>query len=258
MGRTFFAAIVMLCMGAVLVCAKPKDISEGNRLFNAEQYDKAIEKYNEALEDEPDSALINYDIGCAQYKRDGYDEAVESFNKGLLTEKDSLEAKSYYNIGNSKYHLGKRAQNVNPSEAAGLYEESLNYYRKAVEKDSTDKDAKYNYEVVKKVLEALGQQMEQQQQQQKGEESEEEKEQQQAQHQEGQEQEEQEQQVSEQQAGEEEEEKEGDREVPQPQEAEEMTEEEARMLLESFEQTEMLDKIKEEKKLKFPQVYRDW
>ena len=81
-----------------------------------------------------------------------YEKALESFQKSLGTEDNQLEEKTYYNIGNTYFQQNNLV-------------ESINAYKKALDIDPNDKDAKYNLELA---LKQQQQQEQQQQQQQQG------------------------------------------------------------------------------------------
>ena len=74
--------------------------------------------------------------------------AARALNNAMNSDDKSLASKAMYNLGN----MFRDQQKM---------EESLALYRKAIELDPTDEDAKVNYELLKQVL----QQQEQQQQQ---------------------------------------------------------------------------------------------
>jgi tetratricopeptide (TPR) repeat protein len=56
-------------------------IAEGNRLFKQGKFDDAIGKYGEALVDNPDSPLLNFNMGDANYKAGKYAEAMASYSR---------------------------------------------------------------------------------------------------------------------------------------------------------------------------------
>ena len=132
-----------------------KAVSEGNALYNQKKYDEAIEKYNEAKSSSPDSDIVNFNLGTALYKKGRYQDAVNSFTKAVDTKDKKLEARTIYNIANSKYKLGSLQESTDPASAAGLYRESLDYYNRTSELDKNDRDAKYNHDFVEKRLKAL-------------------------------------------------------------------------------------------------------
>jgi len=132
-----------------------KAVSEGNKLYHQEKYDEAIKKYAEAKSEAPDSDIVNFNLGTALYKKGRYQEAVAAFTKAIVTKDKKLEAKTTYNIANSKYKLGSLQENTAPDSAADLYHEAIDYYNRTMELDKNDKDAKYNHDLVEKRLKAL-------------------------------------------------------------------------------------------------------
>lgn len=130
-------------------------IRQGNKLYKQGKIEEAIQKYNEAELKAPDSDIINFNLGAAYYKKGDYQKAIEHFTKALVSEKRSLESDALYNIGNAKYKLGKLKENTQLSLAADLMRESLEYYKRALELNPKNKDARFNYEVVEKELKAL-------------------------------------------------------------------------------------------------------
>lgn len=138
-------------------------IAGANKLYGAGKYDEALKSYNEALISNPDSYAINYNMGTAYFKKGEYEKAISSFEKASLCSDISLENKANYNIGNSKYKLGKLKENTDLSNTVKLLREALDYYKRAIELDSNDKDAKLNHELVEKELKILLDKLKQQQ-----------------------------------------------------------------------------------------------
>ena len=71
--------ILIICGVATLFCFVLSDlvfalpitgsISEGNRLFKRKAYDSALKKYSEALKENPNSSIVNFNIGDVLYKQ---------------------------------------------------------------------------------------------------------------------------------------------------------------------------------------------
>jgi len=275
---------ILLYIVPLNFAASKKEVKEGNILYNDKRYDEALESYNKALSDFPDSPLIHFNIGDSLYKKGDYEKAQEAFTKALITEDELLEAKANYNIGNCKYRQARLKEDADLSTAIALYREALDYYKNTMRLDEKDQDTKYNHEFVEKrlkvLLDKLKQQQEQQEQQeqkqkeQKGEceekEGEEEKAQSQPENQEenkdeqdrkkGDQEKETEGQDTE-QAGLDKEDKEtGEAENLEKDARKEMSEEEARMLLNGYKQEqELRDKMKKRRtRGYYPKVLKDW
>ncbi|NQT23186.1 MAG: tetratricopeptide repeat protein, partial [Candidatus Omnitrophica bacterium] len=140
-------------------------VKQGNRLYEEEKFEEALKEYQKAQGKLPDSDIVNFDVGTALYKKSDYRKAVDSFTKTLITEDKDLEAGANYNIGNAKYRQGSLIENSDLEDAIRLYRESLDYYKRAIELNEEDEDAKFNYEFVEKKLEALLKKQEQQENQ---------------------------------------------------------------------------------------------
>ena len=122
----------------------------GNRNYSEGDYDKALELYREALEENPDSPVIRFNLGDGHFKKEELEDAADSFSQALQSEDPEIRSRAQYNLGNSLYRQGK-------------LQESLSAYREALKVAPGDRDAKHNLEFVLKQL----QEQQQQQQQQK-------------------------------------------------------------------------------------------
>lgn len=139
-------------------------IAAGNRLFAEGKYDAAVKKYGDVLVDHPDSPLLNFNMGDANYKAGKYAEALGSFSRVQPGPDDPrLEANTAYNMGNVEYRLGATAEASKPQDALKAYALALVAYRRAIGANPHDQDAKFNYEFVEKKIEDLKKKLEQQQ-----------------------------------------------------------------------------------------------
>jgi len=141
-------------------------IAEGNRLFKQGKFDDAIGKYGEALVDNPDSPLLNFNMGDANYKAGKYAEAMAAYSRVRGIGEDSKRAaRTAYNIGNAQYRLGAAAEADKPEDALKAYATALAAYRRALGADPTDQDAKFNYEFVSKKIDDLKKKLDEQKKQ---------------------------------------------------------------------------------------------
>jgi len=144
-------------------------IEKGSSLYQSEKYDEALKSFVDAQIESPENSKLKYNVANAHFKMKNYEEAIKNYQDVAATAQDvQLEEKSLYNIGNCMYHQGK-------------LEEAVEYYKKALDLDPNDQDAKYNLEFVreeiKRRINEAKKREEQQQQQKESEKQEGEKEQ---------------------------------------------------------------------------------
>jgi len=266
--------VLAFCLILALPCEAGKRgmVKKGRSNYEKENYLEALQEFEAALQEDQNSDILNFNAGTAAYKNEKYQEAVEYFSKALLGEDDALKKKAYYNLGNSLYGFGISKEEEDLQTAVASLEKGIGEYEKVIASDPEDEDAKNNYEYVKKELERLKEKMEKQksdgqcplpkqeenedeqqkkdqQQQDQSQENQDQKEQKQQEdrqdNQEEQEQQEQkegqddQQQSQEQQSSEQQKESDqGQQQQQQEAQDKEMTEQEAKMMLQSYQQNE--------------------
>jgi Ca-activated chloride channel family protein len=272
--RTFLLAVsfVFILVRMNFAASAPASVKKGNSLYHQGKYDEALKYYNEAEVDIPDSDVVNFNTGAALYQRRDYEKAIEAFTKALLSDNPGIEEKSAYNIGNSKFRSGKLKENTDLASAVKFYREALDYYKRAIELNQKNTNAKYNHEFVERELKALLDKLKQQQEQsQQDSQQKQEQEQKQEQVQSAtSELKQKEQERKQEEAAQEGEEKEGEQEEQAPEQAkgyepeqevqEEMSEEEARMILDRYNQQDQSvgNMNRGVKGRRYPPVLKDW
>jgi len=123
---------------------------KGKKAYEEGQYDEARVYYEHVLKNRKKDNGAQFGLGVTAYQQKDMETAARALNNAMNSDDKSLASKAMYNLGN----MFRDQQKM---------EESLALYRKAIELDPTDEDAKVNYELLKQVL----QQQEQQQQQDK-------------------------------------------------------------------------------------------
>ena len=164
MERIFCSVIIISCIfrAPALAASVAGVVEKGNRLYYDQKYEAAGKYYDQALAQQPDSVIINFDSGAAQYKIKAYQKANSLFEKSLITEDKLLEAKANYNLGNSKYMLGLAKENTELSRAVQLLEGALNNYKRTQVLTPQDEDVKINYKIVQDKLKELKEKLKQQ------------------------------------------------------------------------------------------------
>ena len=127
---------------------------EGNRLYAEGQLDDALRAYTEAQVAAPDAPELLYDIGNVLYRNEDPVSAEEAYAKALASAPPGWAGAAAYNHGNALF-------------AQGRFEDAAASYRRALEFDPRDLDAKRNLEL--SLRRAEQQQQQQQQQQDSGE-----------------------------------------------------------------------------------------
>ena len=123
---------------------------KGKKAYEEGHYDEARVYYEHVLNNRKKDNGAQFGLGVTAYQQKDMETAARALNNAMNSDDKSLASKAMYNLGN----MFRDQQKM---------EESLALYRKAIELDPTDEDAKVNYELLKQVL----QQQEQQQQEDK-------------------------------------------------------------------------------------------
>ena len=208
--------IFILAALALSACGSSveRTLDNGNQAFLEEDYQKAMEKYGQAMEMSPEMGEPSYNLANTLYRLDAFEEAGQFLAQTIQTASDQLAEHGFYNLGNSFFQ-----QELMP--------EAVESYKDALRLDSQDMDAKYNLELAMVQQEQQQQQQEQQEQDQQSEDEQESGQDQQDQSEQGQEQQD--------QSGEGEQDKKQQEQNQdgqgQPQQVEGLTEEQARQLL---------------------------
>jgi len=132
----------------------------GNMSFKGGNYKKALEQYTSALNSptspkENDLGKLYYNLGVSYYKLNDLKKAAESFeNASLFLNDGKIKSQAYYNQGLVAFKNRD-------------YKTSKEMFKKSILLNPEDDDARYNYEIVKKLEEKQKNDQQQQQKQQK-------------------------------------------------------------------------------------------
>lgn len=125
---------------------------KGIDYYNNNEFEKARQYYESILIDRNDDPAANFGLGSTAFQQQDYAAAMKGFETALGTDNDKLKSSAYYNMANIL------AQNQR-------LEESLAFFRKSLELNPSDLDAKINYELIKFQLQQQQQQQNQDQNQ---------------------------------------------------------------------------------------------
>ena len=138
----------------LIVFASPDRAREANRAYDRGDYETAEQIYRELLSEDPGNTRVLFNLGNTFAKQQKFDEAIEAFERfKRMTDSPQERSIADYNIGN--LHTDKEQWN-----------EAIEQYRKALRQNPDDDDARYNYELARRMQQEQPQQQQQQQQQQ--------------------------------------------------------------------------------------------
>ena len=222
---------------------------KGLNHYQNQEYEAAQEYYESVLGKRGNQAQAHFGRGSSAFQQGDLETAKYSFEQSLKADNEQLKSKAMYNLGNTFYQNQKT-------------EEAVAFYRKALELDPTDKEAKYNYEFLKYQQEPPEDQQEQDQNK-KEQDQEQEKEQDQEQEKE-QDQKNKEQEDKNQEQEEKEEQQKNDEQQQQPQKQEVSEEEksqdlkQAESILDALKQDEKIMQKQQISRSKSRKLAKDW
>ena len=130
--------------------------SAGLELYDQQKFPEAYEHFEQTLKDNPGTRQtdrIEFDAGAAAYKMKDYNKAMQSFSQALLSKDQHLESASHYNLGNTLYQRGEAEQDE--KKKLTDWENALQHYTETLKAEPKNKEAKENYDYVKKKIDEL-------------------------------------------------------------------------------------------------------
>jgi len=143
---------------AVLVslCASAFATVPGVDAYQQGKFEDAYREFQDTLKSHPQSRAedeLQFDSGTAAYKLKDYTKALESFSQALLTPDSGLQSKGHYNLGNTLYQRGEVQKN--DDKKLSDWTNALDHYEQTLKLDPQNKEAKDNYEYVKRKIDEL-------------------------------------------------------------------------------------------------------
>ena len=155
------AAVAVL----MLLCSSVFATAPGINAYQQGKFEDAYKEFQDTLKSHPQSRAedeLQFDSGTAAYKLKDYNKALESFSQALLTPDTGLQTKGHYNLGNTLYQRGEMQKS--DDKKLSDWTNALDHYEQTLKLDPQNKEAKDNYEYVKKKIDELKNKKEQQQQ----------------------------------------------------------------------------------------------
>ena len=111
----------------------------GTEAYWIQDYDAAVEAFQQATLNKPDNPIALHNLGTALYKKGEYKEAAAAFQRSLLKENVSNEAAAYYNLGNAQFQLRDLTA-------------AIESYKSSLRLNPHDADAKHNLTLALQLL----------------------------------------------------------------------------------------------------------
>ena len=222
---------------------------QGLEHYSNQKFDDAKKYYEALILGNGSIPEAHFGKGAASYQLGEFDSARDSFDKSLKSSDKQVKSKAYYNLGNTFYKNNKK-------------DEAIKYYRKALELNPNDKEAKFNYELLKyhpdPPKEDNQDQQDQEQEDQDQQDQEQENQEQENQEQENQEQENQEQENQEQENQEQENQEQDGQEEQMSEDEKSQDLKQAESILDALKQDDQIMQKKQIARSKSKKLAKDW
>ncbi len=141
-------------------------VNEGNEALRSEDYARALDAYNEALEKDPESPYASLNRANALYRGGQFAEAAEAYVEAVRRSLDrhlpQLEAAGLHNLGNALYRQAEAVAPANPGQAMELLVPAARSYLDALRTDRRRADSAQNLELTRRLIQQLRDQARQQ------------------------------------------------------------------------------------------------
>ena len=134
--------MLSLLFGVAVIAGAQTDrqlIRDGNKLFEAQQYDKAEIQYRKAVSKNPSNPQALYNLGCALMMQNKDSAAVAQYEKAARLETNKLRLASVY------HNIGVIRQNHK------MYGEAIKAYEQSLRNNPKDDETRYNLALCKKM-----------------------------------------------------------------------------------------------------------
>lgn len=152
-----------MVMGLFFLNAAAFGKNAGVEAYERKDYKDSAERFSKQLRLRPESPELHFNLGSAAYQAGDLDQALVAFSKAVTSPDPTLHAKAEYNLGNTLFKRGAELKEKEPKIQE--WKNALQHYDQALKVEPKNSDAKYNRDLVAKMIEE--QEKKQQQEQQK-------------------------------------------------------------------------------------------
>ena len=113
--------------------------SDASSSYQSGDYKEAVKGFLDSQMEDQNNLQLKYNLGNSYYKTGQYEKAYPLFETLSVQGTGEMQQKALYNLGNTAFRMGKLP-------------EAIEHYKRAVELDPQDEDARYNLDYARKEL----------------------------------------------------------------------------------------------------------
>lgn len=152
--RNLIISLIIICSSTLIHSQTSLEdyVQQGIQYHDNGEYDKAIETYMKALELNPKSTLVNYEIALSYFQKGNYKSAIE-YSDNVLKQKSTHMLQAYLTKGSALDVLGKTKESIKLFEKAikQKYGHYLLYYNLGLNYYNTNELDKAEENVIKAI-----------------------------------------------------------------------------------------------------------
>jgi tetratricopeptide (TPR) repeat protein len=129
-------AVGIVSVGPAFAESVRLSVRDGNKLYAQGNFNEALNKYDEALVDNPQALPPRFNKANSYYRLDDLAQAMDLYQQVAAESRDmKLVAKAKYNLGNSFFQRGSKQKDSDFQKALDDLETSITYWRQVLDLD---------------------------------------------------------------------------------------------------------------------------
>ncbi len=160
--------LIFLVLGRSVYAESARDLVEqGNSLYSQGNFNKAMEKYDAALVDEPQVLEPKFNKANSYFMLEDFSNAINLYRQVASESKDmKLVAKAKYNLGNCFFQQGMKQKDSDLQKSVDDLQNSISNWRQTLEIEPENQNAAKNIEVARLIIKDIIDQINKQKQEQ--------------------------------------------------------------------------------------------
>lgn len=134
-----------------------------NSLYKMEKYAEALDLYEKALQVSPSDPNLYSNKGAALYKLQKAEESVDAYKAAIASDTTDKRSDLHYNLGNALNLHGDMLAQKRDQSAMDKYKEAKKSYIQSLDIDASNKNAKWNLQIINEKIKQMEQQQQDQQ-----------------------------------------------------------------------------------------------